>query len=102
MTIFSGYLIYIDDIVNWLRWFHYLSQFYHALIALSISEFHDITFDCDDGNTIDGDTYLSERFAFDEDDDFLFHQILACVMLCILAALLRVVGIVTLVHRSGV
>ncbi|XP_052785141.1 broad substrate specificity ATP-binding cassette transporter ABCG2-like isoform X2 [Mya arenaria] len=55
MMVFSGLLVNLDTIPDFLEWLKYLSIFRYSLTALSINELKDLTFD---GNCTTGNEYL--------------------------------------------
>ncbi|KAH3871078.1 broad substrate specificity ATP-binding cassette transporter ABCG2-like isoform X2 [Dreissena polymorpha] len=55
MMVFSGLLVNLDTIPDFLEWIKYISIFKYSLQALSINELKDLTFD---GNCTTGNEYL--------------------------------------------
>ena len=48
MMVFGGFLLNIDSIPAYFRWFEYLSVFRYSLEAISINEFAGLEFGCSD------------------------------------------------------
>lgn len=99
---FCGYLIAIDDIVDWLAWIHWCTLYYFAFAAMCVAEFYDRDYDSDDGrSTIKGDKYLTDRFDFEEDDDFIALQELYIFMIFFWGIVYRILGSGILIWRNG-
>ncbi|CAG5128016.1 unnamed protein product, partial [Candidula unifasciata] len=84
MMLFSGLLINIGDLAEWLRWIKYLSIFRYSLSALSINELKDREFcnvyngtkECSFGNI-----YLKQQdIAFEESFDLWQNEVALAAM----------------------
>lgn len=66
MMIFSGLLVNLDTIPNWLEWLKYLSIFKYSFAALNINELKDMTFVLGNSsehvmNCVTGNQYLDQQ-----------------------------------------
>ncbi|XP_062586203.1 broad substrate specificity ATP-binding cassette transporter ABCG2-like isoform X2 [Saccostrea cucullata] len=93
MMVFSGLLINISSIAEWLRWIKWLSIFRYGLNALNINELKDKHFD---NSTVCGNEYLSEQGIEYETDFDLWQNIMAMLVFSAFFLILTYVRLATM------
>nr|XP_022314885.1 ATP-binding cassette sub-family G member 2-like isoform X2 [Crassostrea virginica] len=96
MMVFSGLLINIASIAEWLRWIKWISIFRYGLNALSINELKDHSFYngtvvCEQGNV-----YLSEQGIEYETDFDLWQNIMALLIFAAFFLILTYIRLLTM------
>ncbi|XP_061166082.1 broad substrate specificity ATP-binding cassette transporter ABCG2-like [Saccostrea echinata] len=93
MMVFSGLLINIASIAEWLRWIKWLSIFRYGLNALNINELKDKHFD---NSTVCGNEYLSEQGIEYQTDFDLWQNIMALLVFSAFFLILTYVRLATM------
>lgn len=104
--LFAGFLVSIDQIPVWIRWFRYLDAFTYLFFSYLIGEMRDVDYFCSDSELksyrgicpiTDGSKYLDTQDIDHSDSDLAFDLWMVVAVMCFY----RFVTYALLVRKNG-